>query len=171
MIGVVAVDDCFGIGMKDGKIPWRIKEDMAHFKELTTGHTVVMGRKTWESIPAKFRPLPKRDNYILTRQEDYVFTHAPDTPDPITHVYHNKESLYEDVHSDHGVGKVFVIGGAEIYELFGCDINEWYVTHVDGDHNCEVTLDHYLFDLFDRKYIKDIGTNARLVHYTRKEGT
>lgn len=55
----------FGIGYK-GKIPWNIPQDMKLFKAITMGHTVVMGRKTWESLPAKYKPLPGRKNLILT---------------------------------------------------------------------------------------------------------
>ena len=56
---------------KDGKLLWHIREDMRRFKALTTGHPVIMGRKTWESLPEKFRPLPGRTNIVVTRQADY----------------------------------------------------------------------------------------------------
>ena len=52
---------------RDGHLPWRLPEDMAHFREVTIGHPVVMGRRTWESLPAQFRPLPGRRNVVLTR--------------------------------------------------------------------------------------------------------
>jgi dihydrofolate reductase len=55
------------IGDKNNGIPWRISEDMKFFKETTTGHAVLMGRKTWDSIPPKFRPLPNRLNIVVTR--------------------------------------------------------------------------------------------------------
>jgi dihydrofolate reductase len=51
---------------RDGGLPWHLPSDMKHFKELTTGGTVIMGRKTWESIPEKFRPLPERRNMVLS---------------------------------------------------------------------------------------------------------
>src|SRR3989338_3036464 len=57
---------------KDGKIPWRIPEDMKRFKELTVGHPVIMGRKTYESIPLKFRPLEDRLNLVLSRNTHYL---------------------------------------------------------------------------------------------------
>lgn len=59
------------IGRANG-IPWRLPEDMARFKDLTMGHTVIMGRRTWDSLPAKFRPLPGRENVVLTRHADYT---------------------------------------------------------------------------------------------------
>lgn len=62
---VVAYDEDRCIG-KDGDIPWRIPEDMKHFKELTMGGTVIMGRKTWDSLPDRFKPLPGRKNIVVT---------------------------------------------------------------------------------------------------------
>ena len=57
---------------KDNQLLWHIPEDMAHFKALTAGHTVIMGRKTWESLPERFRPLPGRRNIVISRQPDYA---------------------------------------------------------------------------------------------------
>src|SRR3989344_8947384 len=68
LIAAVSSNNVIGI---DGKIPWRIKEDMDHFKELTTSHPVIMGRVTYESIPKKFRPLPGRHNFVLTRDTSF----------------------------------------------------------------------------------------------------
>ena len=68
MIAAVAENRVIG---KDGKIPWRLPEDMKRFKELTTNHPVIMGRKTFESLPLKFRPLPNRLNVVLTNKSGY----------------------------------------------------------------------------------------------------
>ena len=57
-----------GVIGKDGGLPWHLPEDMAHFKRLTSGHPVIMGRKTWDSLPPRFRPLPERLNIVVTRQ-------------------------------------------------------------------------------------------------------
>jgi dihydrofolate reductase len=62
---VVAFDEEGGIG-REGQLPWHAAEDMRFFKSVTSGGTVVMGRKTWESIPEKFRPLPGRRNIVLS---------------------------------------------------------------------------------------------------------
>lgn len=56
-----------GVIGADGTMPWHLPEDLAHFKELTTGSTVIMGRRTWESFPERFRPLPRRRNVVVTR--------------------------------------------------------------------------------------------------------
>ena len=66
-VALVAAIARNGVIGRDGAIPWRIPEDVAHFKELTTGHAVVMGRRTWDSLPDRFRPLPDRRNVVVTR--------------------------------------------------------------------------------------------------------
>lgn len=68
IVAALAENNCIG---KDGKLPWRIPEDQKRYRELTMGTVVVMGRKTWESLPEKFRPLPNRKNVVITRQADY----------------------------------------------------------------------------------------------------
>ncbi len=70
-LGLVWAQSTSGVIGRDGGIPWHVPEDMAHFKQLTAGCTVVMGRRTWESLPARFRPLPGRRNVVLTRQSGY----------------------------------------------------------------------------------------------------
>jgi dihydrofolate reductase len=97
---VVAIADNGVIG-KDGGIPWHISEDMKRFKALTLGHTIVMGRKTWDSLPRK--PLPGRVNVVVTRQTDWQVEGA------IT-----ASSLGQATAGTSGT--VMVIGGAEIYE-------------------------------------------------------
>ena len=57
---------------REGGLPWRLPEDLVRFRELTTGHAVVMGRRTWESLPERFRPLPGRTNVVLTSDRDWT---------------------------------------------------------------------------------------------------
>lgn len=104
------------IGRGNG-IPWQVPEDMARFKELTMGQTVIMGRQTWESLPAKFRPLPGRRNVVLTRQADYV----ADGAEVITSL--------EDAPLD----GAWVIGGSQIYGLAMPLATRCEVTEVDVD--------------------------------------
>lgn len=73
---IVAYNDHRVIGNK-GDIPWKIPADMKRFKELTNGGVVIMGRKTWDSLPPKFRPLPNRINIVLTRQKNEPYTTEP----------------------------------------------------------------------------------------------
>jgi dihydrofolate reductase len=103
---------------RDGGIPWRLPEDQARFKKLTVDHTVVMGRLTWESLPASVRPLPGRANVVLTRRADYRATGA-------TVVSTLDEALAGD--------ETWVIGGAQIYALAQPLATRCEVTEVDID--------------------------------------
>ena len=88
----------------DNKLLWHLPEDMKRFKALTTGHPVIMGRKTWESLPEKFRPLPNRRNIVLSRNIAYLA--------PGAEVF---DSLDEAIAACADAAKIYVIGGAEIY--------------------------------------------------------
>jgi dihydrofolate reductase len=70
-INLIWAQSANGVIGADGQLPWRIPEDLAHFRELTDGGTVVMGRATWESLPPRFRPLPDRRNVVLSRDPSY----------------------------------------------------------------------------------------------------
>ena len=100
---VVAYDENRVIG-NDGFIPWSIKEDLAHFKSVTIGGTVIMGRKTWDSLPDRFKPLPGRSNIVLTRNENFDDDRC-----------HFKSDLEEAINLI-PFGEVFIIGGAQIYQ-------------------------------------------------------
>jgi dihydrofolate reductase len=121
VIGVVAMnrDRCIG---KDGRIPWHHSEDLKHFKRLTTGGTIVMGRKTWDSLPRK--PLPKRANVVLSRSpapadlpEGAYFTDLDGLADRL--------ATLPEPH--------FVIGGEQIYELLWDRIDDFRVTLVEDE--------------------------------------
>ncbi len=123
LIAALAENNCIG---QNGKLPWHIPEDLAHFKELTSGKIVLMGRKTWESLPEKFRPLPKRKNIIITRQEKYFVGEGVEVFGEIEEAlkkYQNEE--------------IFIIGGAEIYRQTLEFADRLEITHVhqkvDGD--------------------------------------
>ncbi len=124
---VVAAADNGVIG-KAGAIPWRLPEDMKRFKALTLGHTVVMGRKTWDSLPPKFRPLPGRRNVVVTRDERWEGAGA------------EAQSLG---HALAIAGDIFVIGGGEIYQaaLARADRIELTEVHADIDGDAHFTFD------------------------------
>jgi dihydrofolate reductase len=107
-----------GVIGRDGGIPWRVPEDMARFKELTMGHTVVMGRRTWESLPPKFRPLPGRRNVVVSRDTDY----RADGADVVTTI----DKALQEPHT-------WVIGGSQIYHLALPHATRCEVTEVDID--------------------------------------
>lgn len=69
LFAAISKNNCIG---KDGEIPWHIPEDMKRLREATTGKVLIMGRKTWESIPEHRRPLPKRTNVVITRNTEYL---------------------------------------------------------------------------------------------------
>jgi dihydrofolate reductase len=93
-----------GVIGKDGVMPWHLPEDLAHFKQLTQGCPVIMGRKTWDSLPAKFRPLPGRTNIVITRQDDWQAEGAT-----------RASSLAQALEMAGAVPDIWVIGGAQIY--------------------------------------------------------
>ena len=93
-----------GVIGKDNTIPWHLPEDLARFKQLTQGHPVIMGRKTWDSIPPRFRPLPGRKNLVITRQKNWSADGA-----------FAASSLDEAIALCGEAAEVWVIGGAQIY--------------------------------------------------------
>jgi dihydrofolate reductase len=100
-IGIIWAQAANGTIGRDGALPWRLPEDMAHFRR-TTGHdAVVMGRRTWESLPERFRPLPGRRNIVLTRQSDWAAAGAETASDVSDAV--------------RAAPNCWVIGGADIY--------------------------------------------------------
>ncbi|MGB7503164.1 MAG: dihydrofolate reductase [Azonexus sp.] len=105
---------------KDNRLLWNIPEDMAHFKGLTAGHTVVMGRKTWESLPPRFRPLPGRRNIVISRQPDYAAPGAEVA-----------DSLENALKLASTATVVFIIGGEQIYTQAMAVADRLEITGVD----------------------------------------
>lgn len=93
-----------GVIGRDNTIPWRLPEDMARLKRLTLGWPVIMGRKTWDSLPVKFRPLPGRANIVITRQPDWKDTGAT-----------TAASLADALALCASSAEVWILGGAQIY--------------------------------------------------------
>lgn len=93
-----------GVIGKDGGLPWHLPEDLAHFKRVTIGCPVIMGRKTWDSLPPKFRPLPGRTNIVVTRQATWQAEGAK-----------RATSLEEAMSLCADAPKAWVIGGAELF--------------------------------------------------------
>mmetsp|Transcript_38423 Transcript_38423/g.151719 ORF Transcript_38423/g.151719 Transcript_38423/m.151719 type:complete len:525 (-) Transcript_38423:277-1851(-) len=139
---VVAVDiKTNGIGRK-GDLPWKsIPEDMKHFKSITMGNAVVMGRKTFDSIPRKFRPLQGRKNVVITRNPS-EFRARDDVGDDV--LVAGSFLAAEELLLEHGVDVAYVIGGADIYKT-AMENSRWsrraYVTEVIGEGmECDVFL-------------------------------
>lgn len=121
MIILVVARDIFGTIGKDNKLPWHCKEDLQRFKRITMGNTIVMGRKTFESLP---KMLPGRKHVVLTRNED--FSHEG------VEVFHSIDDLlvtYE------GKEDLYIIGGAEIYRQFIDKFDVIEMTVIKGDYD------------------------------------
>jgi dihydrofolate reductase len=145
---------------RDGGIPWRLPEDMRRFRELTMGHPVVMGRKTWESLPDQFRPLPGRGNVVVTRSPDWS-TQGADRAGSI-------EDALELLDS---APRVFVIGGGEIYEAALPYADELLLTEIDADVEGDTTFpewDRGEFEETSREsHVTEGGTRYAFVTYRR----
>lgn len=135
---IVAMDLERGIG-KNNDLMWHLPADMKFFKETTTNHVVVMGRKNYDSIPTKFRPLPNRENVVLTRNVDYTAEGCL--------VFNSLEACL-DHYKNETDKTVFIIGGGEIYRKaleLDC-IDEMYISHINKMYGADT-----FFPQFDLK--------------------
>ena len=126
---IVAMDSERGIG-KNNDLMWHLPKDMKFFKDTTQGQIVVMGRKNYDSIPEKYRPLPNRLNVVLTRNEDF------EAPDCL--VFHSLDTCLA-YFKEETLRTVFIIGGGEIYRmaLESNVIDEMFITHVHESYEAE----------------------------------
>lgn len=136
---VAAVDDEGGIG-RGGGLPWRLRADMEHFRRLTTGpgggaNAVILGRRTWESLPPRFRPLPERRNVVITGRAEYAA--------PGAQLARGFEEALRRAGA--GGGEVFVIGGAEVYAaaLAHPRCGPLWITRVAGAHGCDARFPRF----------------------------
>lgn len=148
-VNFIWAEDLDGWIGKDNQIPWKVPVDLRHFKDLTTNHPIIMGRKTWNSIG---RPLPNRQNIVLTHQaianEDVTVIHDVETLDQLI-----------DVLPDNNV---FVIGGANIFSLIMPLATKLERTIINGHYDGDVKIPPINYDqwhLVKRKEIKD-GDNT-----------
>ncbi|MEK7101595.1 MAG: dihydrofolate reductase [Patescibacteria group bacterium] len=120
---------------KDNALLWHISDDMRRFKELTMGHPVIMGRKTWESLPEKFRPLPGRTNIVVTQQVGYKAGGAT--------VVDSLSDAFLAAQDAPGAEETFVIGGGEIYAAALPYATRLYLTLVDDAPPADVFFPSY----------------------------
>jgi len=130
-----------GVIGRDGGMPWHLPEDLAHFKRVTAGCPVIMGRKTWDSLPARFRPLPGRCNIVVTRQARWQADGAQTA--------HSLEDALREAGATHPPPpEVWVIGGAELYRLALPLAARAVITElaldVDGDTHAPVMGDDWV---------------------------
>jgi dihydrofolate reductase len=125
------------IGLNN-QLPWHLPEDLAHFKKLTTGQTVLMGRKTWDSLPSAFKPLPNRLNLVMTRNSDW---HAPGA------LAVSSLEMAQELHHQHcsqhpqdklsSTPAIWVIGGAQVYAQTLSKAQSVEMTEIDLEVNAD----------------------------------
>ena len=126
-IGLIYARARNGVIGKDGVLPWRLPEDLAHFKRTTMGAPVIMGRKTWDSLPPRFRPLPGRQNVVITRDAQWQAAGAD-----------RAASLEEALALCARAETVWVTGGAEIFRLAMPRAHLAVVTEIEADFDGDV---------------------------------
>lgn len=142
LIAAVARNGVIGNG---GALPWHLPEDLAHFRRVTQGHPVVMGRRTWDSLPPRFRPLPGRRNIVVTRDVAWRAPGAETAASPAAAL-----ALVHDA------PRAFVIGGAELYAAALPLADELLLTEIDADAGGDTR-----FPAWDRGAFAEV---AREVH-------
>jgi dihydrofolate reductase len=160
-VSVIAAVARGGVIGRDGGIPWRLPEDMGRFRELTVGHAVVMGRRTWESLPDRFRPLPGRTNVVVTRNRDWSARGA-----------NRAGSVEEALDLLDSEPQVFVIGGGEIYTAALPFVDELLLTELDADIAGDTTFPSWDREEFEeierRERVAEDGTPFAFVRYVRR---
>ncbi|MDG1331078.1 MAG: dihydrofolate reductase [Crocinitomicaceae bacterium] len=163
---IVAMDTDRGIG-KNNDLMWHLPNDMRFFKETTAGHVVVMGRKNYESIPEKYRPLPNRENVVLTRNESYV---ADDC-----NIFHSLEECLNYYKSEEE-RTIFIIGGGEIYrQALELDaVEEMYISHINHSYGADTFFPEFDLKKWAVESILEQPKDDRhkasfsVMHYTKK---
>lgn len=154
---VAAVAENRVIG-RDGDIPWHYPEDLRRFKEKTTGHSVIMGRKTYFSLPEDYRPLPDRKNIVLSRSD-------PDLPENVE-VAENLDEAW-DIASKHESGKTFVIGGSGVYSQTLEQVDRMMLTRIHRSYEGDT-----YFPEWDQENWREVARKDRgeisFVDYVRK---
>ncbi len=152
---------------RDGDMPWHLPEDLAHFQECTRGHTVVMGRRTWESLPPKFRPLPGRDNVVVTRSGT-TYRRAASAS--------SLASALECAKRMSSDSDVWIIGGARLFTEAARIADEVVVTEIDLETEGDTfapTLDPAEWDVASASepLVSRTGLGYRFITYRRATGT
>jgi dihydrofolate reductase len=159
-VALVAAVARGGVIGRDGKLPWRIPEDMAHFRDVTMGHPVVMGRKTWDSLPDRFRPLPGRRNVVVTRNPAWSADGA------------ERAGSFDDaLDLLDRESRVSVIGGGEIFAAALPHADELLLTEIDLDADGDTLFPEWDRSAFAERtreeHVTADGTRFAFVSYAR----
>jgi len=160
-ISLVAAVARGGVIGRDNAIPWRLPEDMARFQALTMGHPVVMGRRTWDSLPERFRPLPGRRNVVVTRSRAW---HADGA---------ERAGAFDDaLRLVEGAPQVFVIGGAELYAAALPLADALLLTEVELDVEGDTVFPPFSRAAYEEvsreRHVSTTGTPFSFVTYLRR---
>jgi dihydrofolate reductase len=150
MEAIIAIDEEYGLA-KDGKIPWKNKEDMKFFKDKTINNIVVMGSKTLETLPNQL-PLKNRYNIVLTNNKNNL-SEKYSSYDNI--IFYNYEELINYIDSiDTDTDKtIYVIGGKQIYDLLIPMCSKIWLSVIPNDYNCDLKM-YINFDDYDKKLVE-----------------
>lgn len=151
---IAAMDEEKAIG-KNGEIPWHYAEDLKHFKQKTTNNSVLMGRKTYESLPEDFRPLPDRNNIILSRSNLELGESVE--------IVNSLEEAYEAVNDE----KIFIAGGASVYKQVLPDADKMVLTRIPGTHDGDTFFPEWNEDNWKIKSREEKGSLV-FEEFTRK---
>ena len=152
-----------GVIGKLGTLPWHLPEDLAHFKRTTLGCPVIMGRKTWDSLPPQFRPLPGRTNIVITRQQDWKDIGC----EPANTL---PEALFICEQIQPKPEQVWVIGGAQIYAETISLAQRIVVTEIDADFEGDAfapQLDETWHETARESHLSKIGLTFSFVTYIK----
>ena len=155
---ISALDQNRGIG-KNNQLPWHLSADLKHFAATTKGGTVIMGRKTWESLPEAYRPLKDRLNIVVSRG-------GLELPDGVLLAHSLDEAL------GLAQNKTFVIGGATLYAeaIRHPACTELYLTQIEGQHDCDAFFPEIpeAFRLADQsEQMEEKGIHFSFTHFTK----
>ncbi len=160
-VSLVAAIARGGVIGRDGRLPWHLPEDMAHFRDATMGHPVVMGRRTWESLPDRFRPLPGRRNVVVTRNPEW----NADGAERALSVDDAFRLLADEE-------RVSVIGGGEVFAAALPHADELVLTEIDLDVAGDTTFPEWDRDAFTEvsREVRTAadGTRIAFVTYRRR---
>jgi dihydrofolate reductase len=158
-VGMIWAQSTAGVIGRDGRLPWRLPEDLAHFREVTGRDPVIMGRRTWESLPDRFRPLPGRRNLVLSRRPGFE---APGA---------EVVGSVADAIRRCANGRAWLAGGAEIYAAgAGGMASVAEVTEVDIDVPGDTfapSLDGWRLESAGEWRTSTTGLRYRFLHYAR----
>ncbi len=157
LVAAIASNNVIG---KENSLPWNIPEDLKRFKQMTSGHTILMGRKTFDSIG---RPLPNRQNIVMTKDENFEREGIK-----VINNFDDALELIKESNED-----VYVIGGSNIYELFEPVANSLAITRILKDFDGDAFFPDINWDLWqiekeENFFDEKSNIKCKLIEYSRK---